>query len=414
MSTHDILTIKSREKTLEIAGSRIASVRHKDITRKGARVFGDGAIRSASFVGNISDEQLISTASQAAGSAVPYDYDLPGEKSFSWEGEGNTADHFDRLSSETQSALERLRRSHGNFIYNGKSSARHITAAISSSYGINHKITFDLITCSVLYKHNKSGNILDGYFQAVGIGESELADAIDRHTPFLEAYENKVELSSGRRTVIIPEAQNLILNKLCESLRIDRYEQGSALFSGCKGEKLFNDGFSIYDVTFAPEVGIVDPFDGEGIVRDNHRLPLIEKGVFKNVICDLRNGKRFNTSSTGNGSRNFDSGVVLAYNDLVIGHGPRSYADLCKEYGECIYCAVASGGDTADDGSFSCPINLAFLIRDGKVVGRLPQLTIKANIKDLFGKDFLATSSDGLRKLSANPYFFGSMEVFVN
>ena len=51
--------------------------------------------------------------------------------------------------------------------------------------------------------------------------------------------------------------------------------------------------------------------------------------------------------------------------------------------------AMASGGDTTPDGHFATPVQLAYLMEDGKLVGRLPDLTVSGSFYDMLGKDFL-------------------------
>ena len=55
---------------------------------------------------------------------------------------------------------------------------------------------------------------------------------------------------------------------------------------------------------------------------------------------------------------------------------------------------IASGGDTTPDGHFATPVQLAFLLEDGKLVGRLPEISIGGNFFDMLGKDYIGTVYD--------------------
>ena len=66
--------------------------------------------------------------------------------------------------------------------------------------------------------------------------------------------------------------------------------------------------------------------------------------------------------------------------------------------GKAIYVVVASGGDTTPDGHFATPVQMAYLLEDGKLVGRLPELNIGGNFYDLLGKDYLGAVNGDLVK----------------
>ena len=59
-----------------------------------------------------------------------------------------------------------------------------------------------------------------------------------------------------------------------------------------------------------------------------------------------------------------------------------------------MYAVLASGGDTTPDGHFATPVQMAYLMENGKLVGRLPELNIGGNFFDLLGKGFLGAVQD--------------------
>jgi len=58
--------------------------------------------------------------------------------------------------------------------------------------------------------------------------------------------------------------------------------------------------------------------------------------------------------------------------------------------------AIASGGDFTPDGKFATPVQVSYLTDGVKLLGRLPELTIKGSLFDFFGRDFIGVSSDKL------------------
>jgi len=72
-----------------------------------------------------------------------------------------------------------------------------------------------------------------------------------------------------------------------------------------------------------------------------------------------------------------------------------------------IYVVMAFGGDYTPEGDFATPIQLAYLHDGEKFIGRLPEMQVKSNIYDMFGKSYIGTSSDTL-----HPYTLSKSIVF--
>lgn len=410
----ELLKQTEKELKLEITAGAISSFRSKELTRSGARILNAGKITSASFVGEMEESRLFERCAEQEDAAVPFDYNIPGNSKYSKslvEADGRGIENLHEL---TDSALNRLKKANSRFIYSGKAACTRIHESLKNSNGVDHSIEYEGTEWVTLYKHKKSANIIDGWFGCRTIGKADFTQSIDRNLPFLDAFENQATISTGMKNIVVFDPEDWLLTKLSESLRIDKYRDNSALFSGRMGEKLFSDKFSLYDVNYAPEYAVTAPFDGEGTLREEHYLPLIEKGVITNLICDLRYGKKYGASSTGNGHRAFDSGVKLNFNPLAVGRGEKSFDSLISEFEECIFVALATGGDFTDTGDFSSPVALSFLFRNGKIVGRLPQITLKSSIQKMFGPQLLAVSGDGFLKSRLNPCMFMEMQVLLN
>lgn len=56
-----------------------------------------------------------------------------------------------------------------------------------------------------------------------------------------------------------------------------------------------------------------------------------------------------------------------------------------------MYVVIASGGDMTPEGHYATPVQMAYLVEKGKLVGRLPELNISGNFFELLGKDYLGT-----------------------
>ena len=407
----EMLTIRERELSLKIVNATISSVRSKDVTKKGARAFKDGKIMLASFVGDIPDDRLYRSCREMEDLGIPYSYRITGNTRHSESLSARSEIDAGMLYERANDALAHLRSVNDRFIYSGSIEKSLVSEHLRNTNGVDCRIDYEVSKFVCMFKHRDTKNILDGFLHYVSLFDEDFEYSIDRNAELLNAFEKEETIGNGLRKVLFLSPTPLF-SKLSESLMIDKYMDDSALFSGRVGERLFNENFSLYDVNYDPEHIIFDPFDGEGTMRDAHEYPLIEKGVFTNCICDLQNATRYDSTTTGNGKRAFNSHVVLGFNTLVARGGERPLDDLLGDIDEAILVIMAQGGDFIDNGDFSTPVQLSYLVKNGKVKGRLPQLTVKSSVGDMFGDRLVAISSDGFYRFSANPCMIFEMEVF--
>lgn len=408
----EMLEINEVETSIEISGNKISSILKKDITKKGARVFKDSKIYSASCVGEIVDNEIIKNAIENIDGAISYDYDLPSRKSLEVTN-FLVGKNVTNLKHEYESALELLRTRFPNFIFSGKAGLKRVSKRLSFDSGGKQSLSYDVCEWYLIYKHRNSAGIIDGVMGSDSVAEVNILSSIENYSKYLEVYENEVTLKAGMMPVVFVTA-NALYSKVLESARVDLYKKEVGLFKNRLGEKILSDRFSLYDVSYAPELGAMNAFDAEGFVRENSSLPLVENGVLKTLIADSRNAKKYSTPNTGNAQRVFDSNVNLGFNTIVAGAGERTVAQIMNDLPECIVVEMAAGGDFTDLGDYSTPVQNGFLVKKGKVIGKVPQITLTSSVAKMFGDDLLEISSDSLSDLAKGPAIFMNMNVMLN
>jgi PmbA protein len=409
---YDILTVNEESLTVEVVGGKVNSSRNKNITKKGVRLFEGNKIYTTSFVGDISDDELVKRAQAAKAVGIPYEYELPKYANFKIHDEESLKDSLGKVQEIIEVTQEKLARFSNEFVFNGKFTREFFKSSLKSDQGAQLERKFALNEWYYLFKKVGSPNLMDGYFEQSG-RTLDLDDLFNRQIPFLESYNNEIKIEAGKYPVVFVEGGELVY-KLSESLRADKYFEGSALYSGKLNQKLFSKDFSLYDVNYSPAHGMYRKFDEEGTIRTLDRLPLVENGIMKNVIADLRNAKKYNVEATGNGRRSFDSAATLGFNSLVVGAGKRSTQEILNDLDNCIIVFMGHGGDFTDKGEFSTPLQLSYLIKKGEIAGRLPQLTVKTTTEDMFNSRLIEIASDGFQKSNLSPCLFSEMDVYVN
>ncbi|MCS7198319.1 MAG: TldD/PmbA family protein [Candidatus Bipolaricaulota bacterium] len=164
-------------------------------------------------------------------------------------------------------------------------------------------------------------------------------------------------------------------------------------------QKVFDERFSLIDdgtIDFAPRS---TPYDDEG--TPTARKSLIEHGVVKGFLYDLKSAGLAKAQPTGNG---FKSGFMgggfrrppgIAFTSGVIPPGEKSLDQIIKDLDEALIVegVMGLGGGNPLAGEFSNTVSLGFLVRKGEIVGRVKNTMIAGNVYDLL-KDKLIALSD--------------------
>lgn len=114
-------------------------------------------------------------------------------------------------------------------------------------------------------------------------------------------------------------------------------------------------------------------FDAEGVVNNEYRYALIEKGVIKTPYTDKRTARKFNLPLTGNSDSLYDGVPEVGFINHKIEESQKTLKELLSgEIG--IFVMVSSSGD------FAAPVQCAFLFDGERLIGKLPELQLSSNI----------------------------------
>lgn len=404
---YDILSIHETCATLKAEAGRISARKNSHIQRQGVRRFENGRIYQTSRLGSASTDRLIADTKEWGGTGIPHEYGFGPECK---EVRTNLSQVNDSLSS-FEEGLRQLVASHPDFVFTGRCTTQNVETKLTSSYGIDLGVSGTICDWYFLYQRKGSGNILDGYFGGSGCAP-DILKAISEHSDYLQAQGKVVSIKSGKMPVLMVDCLQTIY-KLIESFSVNKYEEGSALFSGKLGQQLFSPKVSIVDNGYDPLHGNFQFFDGEGVVRAGD-LGLVEKGHFSNLISDLRFGKKHGKQSTGNGLRAYNKGIQLNPRSLRYISGQESWKSIVKQLDRCLIALVAAGGDSNDLGEFSSPVQIGYILEKGEVVGQAPQVTVKTSVTKYLGDDLIDVSQDGFTPDVPSGCVISEMDVFLN
>jgi len=163
--------------------------------------------------------------------------------------------------------------------------------------------------------------------------------------------------------------------------------------AGKIGEKLFDSKLTVVDdPTLDGRPGSA-PYDDEGV--PHRRNVLIENGVVRSFLYDLKTAAQAGVESTGNGSRGLFGPPGPSPSNLILTSGEVSFTDILADIQEglLVDTPLGLGQGNVISGAFANTLGLAYKIERGEIVGRVKDVSIAGNVYDVLG-DIAAVSRE--------------------
>lgn len=156
---------------------------------------------------------------------------------------------------------------------------------------------------------------------------------------------------------------------------------------GKEGEKIMDDSISIIDDPFLKDAINRQPFDDEGVVC--YKKKVVENGVFKTMLHNLKTAKYFKTTSTGNGFKAGTAGAIsVAGVNLYVAPGNVSKEAMIANTEEGLLITDMAGlhaGLNPISGDFSAQSS-GYLIKDGKIVRPINLVVVSGNFLNMMSQ----------------------------
>jgi PmbA protein len=142
-------------------------------------------------------------------------------------------------------------------------------------------------------------------------------------------------------------------------------------------------------------------FDDEGV--PTFEKPLIERGVVRHFLYDLKTAAQTGSQPTGNG---FKSGGIsgggfrrppgVSPSTWVVPPGQRSLEAILADLDEALLVdqVIGLGQGNVLAGEFSNNVSVGFLVRNGEIVGRVKNTMVAGNVYDLLKERLIALSDE--------------------
>ena len=280
--------------------------------------------------------------------------------------------------------------------YNMVETTKH-TVRIANSFGMDQTYTenFCDLYCGANVK--EGDNVSTGGFVQISrdfdaLDPDRLArDSVDQAVKGLNAE----PVASGKYHVVFwNEALVSLLGVFSTVFSAETEQMGLSLLSGKLGETIAAPCVTLVDDPLRPDCLGSRPFDDEGVPSHQHML--VENGVFRTFLHNLKTARKAGVESTGNGSKaDYSSPVRVTPSNLYFEPGALSFEELLSQVGDGIVITEVSGlhaGANPVSGDFSL-LSKGYTLKDGKRDQPLERITVAGNFYELL-KNIRAFASD--------------------
>jgi PmbA protein len=393
------------ETSLNLVQSKIDSVRRKDISKTGIRVYENGFIGVAGGLGDTDDSAL---ASEAFENKIAYSAEPSKEKTenISYKDELMKDEEF---VEEIDSLVNTINKTQPKFIFSNKINLVSQETILKNNAGLSLSCKDRFLAVEMAFKEKSSVNIMDGGIIFYG-RKYNRNNLVDITNAICNAYSNKLDFTKeGTYPVVFSTLDGLPLSKIVKDLNGKLFATGSSIFSNKLGSKLFNENFSLYQSNNCCD-GFSPFFDAEGIVNNNYTYEFIKDGILLSPYTDKRTALKYNLPLTGTAAADYDSVPDIGFPNLKIKESEKTLKELLG--GEkAIFVALSSGGDFTPDGNFAAPIQLPLLFDGEHFIGRLPELQISSNLYEMFGSSYRGVGKDYLNPYTIEKHLILDMNV---
>ncbi len=302
------------------------------------RVVRDGRVGCATT--NRTDDEGLAAVARRAGEAADRSPVDPGFPGLQPPAEVPEVEGFDEETAaqtpedQAEQAAAAIGAASGLGLY-GYYTSGATEVGVASTTG--HAVTQATTDVSVLTL--AAGDDVSGYAEATSWRAAE----IDPATVAQEAAEKAARTKDAGqiepatfRAVLEPYAVSELLFYFgFTSLNALALLEGRSYLSGRLGEKLFSDGFTLWDDGLDPR-GYPKAFDLEGVPKQ--RVLMVEEGVARDVVWDRRTAKQAERESTGHGlSAPAQSFGPVPFSLSLAGGDAASVDELAERVGDGIY-----------------------------------------------------------------------------
>jgi len=194
---------------------------------------------------------------------------------------------------------------------------------------------------------------------------------------------NPRKISSAQVPIVYdPRVSNSLLSHLSGAVNGASVARGTTFLKDHMEKQVFADGITIVDDPLRRRGLRSKAFDGEGVATSP--MQVIDGGILKTWVLDLRSARQLGLETTGNAARGTSSPPAPSTTNFYMQPGPLSPAELMADIKQGLYVTGMMGrGANMVTGDYSRGAE-GFWIENGEIAYPVSELTIAGNLKEMF------------------------------
>lgn len=188
-------------------------------------------------------------------------------------------------------------------------------------------------------------------------------------------------IKSGDYTILLRNnAAADLLEAFAGIFSAESVQKDLSLLKGKLNKKIGSDKFNLIDDPFMVKGLASQSFDGEGVACKYKKV--IDKGVLKTYLYNLKTAKKDGVETTGNASKgSYKSSIDISPTNFYVEKGSKTYEELLSSIDKGILITELQGlhsGLNSISGDFSLAA-LGYEIEGGKIKRPIEQITVAGN-----------------------------------
>ena len=406
----DILHVSGKSTPVKFKNNRLHSLTENENSGTGVRLNIDGRTGFSSTNDDSNIEHIVKLAASLSGFGDIENFTLPSDTKSLFDPYDPEIESFDIQSEilSCEASIDELtRRFPGINIDMGvTASTGSLRLANSSGVDISYRDSF--------YSASVSATLVLGDGTRIETWEGASHTKPVEFRTMAGAVGDKIEkamtlrtIESGMYPVILPPtALGNMLALVISGFSAVPVWKGISPMAGKQGQKVFSEKLTVMDNPYVRDSPYSIPFDAEGVnVAEKY---LINKGVVDTFIADLKYAERLGTAPTGNASRGYSTLPGPSFTGIEVAPGSEPHEAMLSSVkrGIVAHQFIGLGQSNTITGDFSASMDLAYLVENGKITGRVKDCMISGNIIDLLSGEISLSSDRERRGSSVLPWLW--------
>jgi PmbA protein len=403
----EVFYLNSLNTEVEYEASKLKNVSNTEETGYALRLVKDGRLGFATTTNADGIDRLVddALATAACGDAVEYGFSGPADVPGITTVDPAVSDlSLEEMMKRSEDAIAKVLDYESEINVSSGTARRVQTVEVATSDG------FEGRQDRTLYQFYVDGLLIEGdnmlncgaYYGGSAMdarGNALVEKAID---DFRNGRKN-VGVKSGPTTVVLtPRAVSDVFMTLNYGLNASMVERRISPLTGKIGETVFDERISLCDDGLLDAGYSSGQFDDEGVPMQ--RTTLVENGVLRGFLTDLRTAQKLDMPLTGNGlklkrlvqTKELGTMPSPEITNWTLAGGDTPYAELLAGVSKGVIVdsimGIMMGNLVAGD--FSGNVDLGFRVEGGKITGRVKDTMIAGNVYKLFKDNLIALSSE--------------------